>query len=95
MAPTSVYEKPRDATCITNTTSTVNRSDDYYHSVMITINVRQQKKKSKKELIQERAELLRRQSLMLFSEVKPKIFKAAGYPYRNIPKVHHQNYRRH
>ena len=82
---------------LTRTSSTykvnVNRSSDYYSKYQVQ--QRENKKKNKKQLQQERAELMRRQSLMVFNEVKPKILKPIGYPYKSVPKVRHQNYFRH
>ena len=75
---------------LTNTTYNINRSSDYYSKYQVQ--QREQKKKSKKLLQQERAELMRRQSLIVLNEVKPKILKPIGYPYKNVPKVQHRNY---
>jgi hypothetical protein len=92
-----------DATCITSTTSTcysapirfrVDSTTDTYYTRSYTQEKRVPKK-TKKEMVKERAEKLHKLSFLMMNEVRPKVFQVIGYPMKNKPKAYHKNYALH
>jgi len=83
-------------TLTTNSTSEVTRVNYVYSNWASSVRkVVKKPKRTKEQKQKERAERLHRMSFLMVQEVKPKVFKVIGHPFRKAPEPYHKNYALH